>query len=244
MVGEFFIALLGGIYLLVMFFREHPIHFISSEEEKRRKDKLYNKIIWAGRLKVWQDNVIDKDLQSELYDYVINDRKAAWHAVQEACKKMHFQKSYETMSEWLYEGVLDETKAGKELYCQHRYIEPLSIMLAKRGKLHSEISDSDFKHLDQGVDDTTKLEWDRTVEFWTYIRDELRKQGVDARLLFKYKHNPSYLQYLYPYQDQEQNRDQDKYYDVDDIEKFRYEAGWLTWLPYALVWNDLTPIDV
>lgn len=63
----------------------------------------------------------------------------------------------------------------------------------------------------------SKKVWDETIEFWTYIRDELRRNGVNARLIFKTG-----------LVGEEHYRTA---YDVDDVEKFRYKAGQLTWLP-------------
>lgn len=222
---EFFIALFGGTYSVTKLLSE------KSTYDRKKQESEIRSTIWTQRLHAWQTQVIDQAMQEDLWHYVIENKEAAWLAVQDAYTGMHFQKSYASMKEWEYDGVLDKTKAGKKLYRQHRFDEPLNIMLAKRGKLHSNISTFDFGHIDPGEGQRTRLEWDRTVEFWTYIRDELRRQGVDAKLLFE----------------REQDRRQfglhaNKFFDIDDIEQFRYQAGWLTWLPYTWVGQNLLPL--
>lgn len=97
-------------------------------------------------------------------------------------------------------------------------------MLAKRGKVRSEIAMSAITHLNRGEGQRSKHEWDRMVEFWVYIMDELCRHSVDARLLFECEHPTK------------------EYFDVADIDKFRYRPGKLMWFPYAWVDASLTPL--
>ena len=118
-----------------------------------------------------------------------------------------------------YYGKGAYTKRQRENIAEHERGWALNIMLAKRGKVsHTGVLDRsavDLLHMGDGQQ--SKKVWDETIEFWTYIRDELRRNGVNARLIFKTG-----------LVGEEHYRTA---YDVDDVEKFRYKAGQLTWLP-------------
>lgn len=221
---EFLIAFFGGIYLIPKLISEKV------ERDQSEREFAFQRDFREKRSNAWKAQVIDTALQEDLYDYVVDpkNREAVWDVVREASAKMRFQKSYDSINEWEYDGVLDRTKAGRNLYHVHRFLEPLDILLAKNGKVRSIKAMSPVAYLSTGEGQRTKLKWDRTVEFWVYIRDELRKSGVDACLLFKEESNEGMYKGNYFY--------------VDDVEKFRYKCGELSWLPSTWVNSDLNPI--
>lgn len=220
---EFFIALFGGLWSTGAILSEASITRSNQKKYNRREE------LFSSRRHAWVAQVVDRALQEDLWYYVIDNKEEAWLAVQDAYKGMRFQKSYSSMKEWEYDGVLDKTKAGKELYRRHRFEEPRNIMLAKHGKLPALMATNSVAYLKPGEGQRTRLEWDRTVEFWTYIRDELRRQGVDARLLFRPQYSSRW-------------DSRPCYYDVDDIEKFRYQPGCLEWLHDTWVDSNLLPL--
>jgi len=210
---EFFIALFGGMY--------SGGKLLSEMHNKRIGDRQFAS--WEKRFDAWQALVLDKALEEDLRDYINNheNRESVWSEIQDAYKQMRFQKSYDSANDWVYDGVMDKTRVGRELYRRHRFEEPLDIMLSKHGKLRAAASLSAVIDLMPGEGQRTKGNWDRTVAFWIYIRDELRRQGVDAQLLFKCKDGVG--------------RSTGEYFDVDDIDKFRYRRGNLEWLPHTRV---------
>lgn len=215
---DVFIAFLGGTY--------HAGKLLADASDLKR-DKLSSDrrcVIWTERLHAWEALVVDRAMQEDLLDFVSKHREGAWLEVQKVCQETRFQKSYTSANEWAYDGALDKTKAGCKRYRRHRLEEPLDIMLAKRGKLRWEVALSAITHLKRGEGQGTRYEWDRTVEFWVYIRDELRKNGIDAQLLFECEQPAK------------------KYFDINDVDKFRYQPGKLTWLPYSWVDSNLLPL--
>lgn len=98
--------------------------------------------------------------------------------------------------------------------------------LAKHGKTRKHGSGwkeiADF--LREAESDTQKAEWDKIFNTWVEIRNTLRFQGVDARLLFVTVavHEWDCVAY-----------------DIDDVSKFRYKAGSLAWLPATYFGDDL-----
>lgn len=215
---DVFIALFGGAY---------SVGKILADKGDLKMDKLASNQrceLWTDRLHTWEAQVVDRAAQEDLWSFVSKHRENAWAEVRDAGQKMRFQKCYTSANEWAYDGVMDKTKIGRKAYRRHRLEEPLDIMLAKRGKLRYEVALSAITHLDRGEGHGTRSEWDRVVEFWIYIRDELRNHGVDAQLLF------------------ECDQPTKKYFDVDDIEQFRYQPGKLMWLPYSWVDCNLIPL--
>lgn len=196
---EFFIALFGGVYA--------GGKLLSEMHTKRVGDRQFAS--WEERFDAWQTLVLDKALEEDLRDYINNheNRESVWSEIQDAYQQMRFQKSYDSVNDWVCDGVMDKTKAGRELYRRHRFEEPLDIMLAKHGRLRAAAALSAVIDLAPGEGQRTKGDWDRTVAFWIYIRDELRRQGIDAQLLFKCKDRVG--------------RSTGEYFDVDDIDKFR-----------------------
>lgn len=215
---EFFIAFFGGIFSAGKLLSEKEEQSINKRASDIRCEQ------WTQRLHAWERQVVDRPMQENMWNYVSSHREDAWREVQSAYSSMRHQKNYASANEWAYDGVLDKTKAGKKLYRHHRIERPTDIMLAKQGKLRHEIATSTIAYLSRGEGENSKRKWDSEVEFWIYIRDELRGHGVDARLLFECECQPK------------------KYFDVENIAEFRYQAGKLVWLPCTWVNFDLTPM--
>lgn len=205
---EFFIALFGGIWSSGTILAE-------ASEQSHSKQKSDRQ---TARRDAWKAQVVDRALEEDLRDYVSKheNRELVWAEIQEVYRTMNFQKVYASANEWALDGATNKTKAGKMWYRHHRFDEPLDILLAKHGKLRYEKSWMSVAHLYPGEGQRTRAEWDRTVEFWTYIRDELRKHGIDAKLLLKSGFKPNSMEY--------------KYYDIEDVDTFRYQPGDLVWL--------------
>ena len=204
--SDIFFALFGGVYTAGRILFEKREATVSKQRSDRQLE----------RLNAWKAQVVDCALEENLRDYIRDYREAAWLEVQDACKAMRFQKNYGSADEWAYDGVLNKTKNGRKLYHRHRFEEPLDIMLAKRGKVRSDRYFLPLAHLYQGEGQRTKLEWDRTTEFWMYIRDELRRNGVEAQLIFDHGYIPGTMNH--------------KYSSIEDINTIRYQSGDLIWI--------------
>lgn len=225
---EFFIALFGGVHYGGKILAESTI--------EGRAKQAYN-AIWSyhqNRLVSWTLDVAAPSLEEDLSHFISNPRnyEEVWKEVHEAYLQMPTYKSYTTIllhepMVLQYYGKDAYTKRQRENIVEHERGRALSIMLARRGKVCSS------GHQDRGVLDLlpkgsgkqSKKVWDETVEFWTYIRNELRRNDVNARLIFKTGVvGEEYNQIAY---------------DVDDVEKFRYQAGQLTWLPLTYYGENL-----
>lgn len=215
---EFFIALFGGTYSVAKLLSEKTMHDNMQQISDARC------AMWTQRLRSWEAQVTDSALQEDLWNYVSKHRDSAWREVQDAFGSMHFQKNYSSAIAWAYEGAVNRTKTGKKLYRKHRFERPTDIMLAKHGKLRRETATSPIAYLERGDGQASRQRWDSEVEFWLYIRDELRRHGVDAMLLFECK-NPS-----------------KQCFDAENTDKFRYQTGKLVWLPCTWLNADLTPM--
>lgn len=117
-------------------------------------------------------------------------------------------------------------KKDRESIAAARREDALDIMLARRGKVRNcNTLGGTITLLDRGEGQHTKARWDETFEFWVYIRDELRRHGVDARLVS--------ITGLFG------DARYAAAYDVDNVKEFRYLAGRLAWLPQTEYDNDL-----
>lgn len=212
---DIFIALFGGAYSAGKILAEKSELNGSKQTSERH----------MSRLNAWRVQVVDRALEEDLRNYVAKheNREFVWMEICGIYQRICPQKDYISADDWALDGALDKTKSGRQWYKQHRFDEPLDIMLAKRGKLRSDRASLPIAHLFSGDGQQTRADWDRTVSFWTCIRDELRRCGVDARLLFRCG-NIS-------------NTAKRQYFDIDKVETFRYQHGDLVWLPD-------TPIDL
>lgn len=217
---EFFVALFGGVHYGGKILAE------SAEVkgfDKSSRSRIVNHDL---RLQEWKSKVYDRATEEDLKCLIADPRnyEKVWEEVHEAYIQMPEHRSYTTIL--LHDSMVLQhygkgtyTKKQRETIAKHGRDRALSIMLAKRGKVCSAgvLDRSTVDLLHNGDGQMSKKVWDETFEFWTYIRDELRRNGVDAQLIFKTGLFGS--------------EDKQVAYDVDDVEKFRYKAGQLTWLP-------------
>lgn len=200
--------------------------------------------IWRTRLDAWREQVVDKALEEDMTYYVCDfkNNEAVWGVVQGAYRQMPPHKQYESYFDWSTDGVLDKSKAGRAAYTKRVCLDSLDIILAQHGKLRYAVADGTIAALNSGEGQRTRLEWDRTLEFWIYIRDELRRHGVNARLLFTYTGHYDIRVTSGVNRGQTIQGSRDEYCDVDDVDKFRYRRGSLVWLPQTWVDDDLNPL--
>jgi len=217
---EFFVGLFGGVH--------YGGKILAESAEVKRFDKSSAEMLayHDQRLRLWTNQVSDRSMEEDLKLFIADPRnyEKVWEEVHEAYLNMPTCKSYTTIllhepMVLRYYGRNAYTKKQRENIAEHERSWALSIMLARRGKVTNTgvLDRSAVDLLHKGDGQQSKKVWDETVEFWTYIRDELRRNGVDARLIFK--------------TGLVGGEHQRAAYDIDDIEKFRYQAGQLTWLP-------------
>ncbi len=221
---EVFIALFGGVYSVAKILADRSdmkSNIFDSDCRSRR---------WESRLQAWRARVEDRALEEDLWDYITKyeNRKDVWAETLGFYMGTCLHKVYDSADDWVHDGVMDNTKAGREMYRKRRFYEPLDIMLAKRGKLRSVFISNPVAYLVPGEGQRTRNEWDKTLEFWLHIQDELRGNGVSAQLLF----GPQNM-YEHPYRG---------YFNADEVEKFRYRSGCLVWLPTTWVGTNLAPL--
>lgn len=230
---EFFVALFGGVH--------YGGKILAENAEVKRFDKSSaERIAYHNqRLQLWKSQVSDRALEEDLKFFIADPRnyEKVWEEVHAAYLQMSAYKSYTTIllhepMVLRYYGKSAYTKKQRENIANHWRDRALSIMLARRGKVCSlgVLDRTTADLLPKGDGEQSKKVWDETLEFWTYIRDELRRNGVAARLIFKTG---------LVGQEHQQTA-----YDVDDVEKFRYQAGQLTWLPLTYYDENLRYMSV
>ena len=225
---EFFVALFGGVH--------YGGKILAENAEVKRFDKSSEaKFAYHDqRLQLWKSQVSDRALEEDLKCLIANPQnyEEVWEEVHTAYLQMPTCQSYTTIllhapMVLRYYGREAYTKKQRENIAEHERGRALSIMLAQRGKVcgHGVQDRGIVDLLHKGDGQQSKKIWDETFEFWVYIRDELRRNNVDARLIFKTGLvGDEYNQVAY---------------DVDDVERFRYQAGQLTWLPLTFYDNNL-----
>lgn len=225
---EFFVALFGGAYYTNKLFGEKArTDRYKSNFEARRNYHLQ-------RLFRWIEQVCDRKLEEDLEFFVSDPQNydMVWKAVHNAYLQMPTYQSYTTIL--LYEPMVLQhygrntyTKKQRESIAEHERSRALDIMLANHGKVRHCYTSSGAKvdTLNMGDGEHSRKVWDEIFEHWVYIRDELRRNGVDARLIFKMGLcGEEHRQIAY---------------DADDVEKFHYQAGELTWLPLTYYDDNL-----
>lgn len=172
---------------------------VDKSKTKKANQAACQRLDWhRARLEGWRELVADKALEEDLAD-LINDPanyEDVWAEVHDAYLRMPSCKLFTRI---------------------HRQ-DALDIMLARRGKVRY-INTCDgwhIKDLMPGHGESSKRAWDEAFDLWVYIRDELRRNGVPAKLIFQTGEIEEFKRTAY---------------DVDDVEKFRYMSGSLTWLP-------------
>lgn len=230
---EFFVALFGGIHYGGKLLAD------SAEIKKFDKSSSERSVYHDQRLLEWKNQVSDRGLEEDL-KYLIADPhnyENVWEEVHAAYLQMPTHRTYTMIllhepMVLRYYGSGAYTKKQRENIAEHGRNCALSIMLARRGKVCSTgvLDRSAVSLLHKGDGEHSKKVWDETIEFWTYIRDELRRNGVSARLIFKTG---------LVGQEHQQTA-----YDVDNVDLFRYQAGQLTWLPLTYYSENLQYMSV
>lgn len=189
-------------------------------ETKKAIREASQRLNWhKARLEEWRELVVDKALEEDLADFISDPEnyEAVWAEIHDAYLQMPSRKSstgivlYATMLSGL-------TKKQREMIVDSNCQEALDIMLARRGKVRY-VNTCDgwhVKDLMPGHGKSSKQMWDEAFDLWVYIRDELRRNGVPARLVFQTGEIEEFKRTVY---------------DADDVEQFRYKNGSLTWLP-------------
>lgn len=175
-----------------------------------------------ARLEEWRELVADKALEEDLADFIGDPEnyEAVWAEIHDAYLQMPSRKSFIGVS--LYATMLKQicglTKKQQEKIAASNRQDALDIMLARRGKVRyvTTCNGWHIKDLMPGHGSSSRQAWDETFDLWVYIRDELRRNGVPAQLVFQTGEIEEFKRTAY---------------DADDVEQFRYMNGSLVWLP-------------
>lgn len=194
-------------------------------ETKKANQVADQRLSWhKARLEAWRELVADKALEEDLADFISNPANYddVWAEIHDAYLQMPSHKSFTRV--FLYSFMVKQfcgttyTKKQQEKIAASNRQDVLDIMLARRGKVRY-VNTCDGWHLKDlmpGNGESSKRAWDEAFDLWMYIRDELRRNGVPARLIFQTGEIEEFKRTVY---------------DADDVEKFRYMSGTLTWLP-------------
>ncbi len=225
---ELLIALFGGMYLCA--------RIASDKSTSKAFDRSMEKrnAWYTERQEQWREQVTDRALEEDL-SYFISDPAnydKVWEEVHAAYQQMPSCKDftqillYEYMVAAQY-GKSQYTKKQRENIAASNRRNALYIMLARRGKVRDGDTwgSSPVTYLHRGEGEHTRRAWDEEFDFWVYIRDELRRHEVNARLIFV--------------EDWDVTEWRHQAYDVDDVEKFRYKSGAITWLPLTYFDDNL-----
>lgn len=215
---EIFGALFGGAFLGTKIMHEKRIDAVVSANIENRMARH------SAREQKWCNTVSDRALENDLISFIADEKNydAVWSEVKAAYQQMPSHQSYNVilLHDQMVKGYGKNsyTKSQRDNIVNNSRDSALNIMLARRGKVRCRHASGpcDVDYLKPGQGEDAKKIWDEKFEFWVYIRDELRAHGVDARLIFKTAALAEH---------------QSKAYDADDVDKFRYRAGSLTWLP-------------
>lgn len=225
---EFFVALFGGVH--------YGGKILAENAEAKRYDNVYKArfAYHEQRQQQWKMQVADRALEEDLERLIADPHNYAdvWEEVHAAYLQMPTHKSYTTIL--LYEPMVLRhygrnayTKKERENIASYNRRNALDIMLANRGKVRhcNTLPGTILETLERGNGEHSMRVWDEILEHWVYIRDALRRNGVDARLIFKMGVCGEEHQRIA--------------YDVDNVEQFRYKAGQLTWLPLTFYDENL-----
>lgn len=198
---------------------------VDKSETKKANQAANQRMDWHRvRIEEWRELVADKALEEDLADFIANpaNYEDVWAEVQDAFLQMSSRKSSARIL--LFPFMVNQlcgityTKKQQEKIATSNQQDALDIMLARRGKVRY-INTCDgwhIKDLMPGNGESSKRAWDEAFDLWVYIRDELRRNGVPAQLIFQTGEIEEFKRTAY---------------DADDVEKFRYMSGTLTWLP-------------
>lgn len=207
---------------------------IDKSESKSATRLSGRRIEWhKARIDEWRKLASDKALEEDL-TYFIGDPKNYDKVWSEVCNAYLQMPSCKTFTRILLHLSMVEQCYGKgncsKKQCENiaasNRMDALDIMMARRGKVRY-INTCDgwqVKDLAPGDGAHSKQVWDEAFDLWVYIRDELRRHGVPARLIFK----------TGGFQEHQQMA-----YETDDVNEFRYQHGTLIWLPLTYFDDDL-----
>lgn len=224
---EFFIALFGGAYFAKK---------ISSEKSSAKKisKKTEEDIAWhTHRKQLWEMQVSDRALEEDLTYFIADPKNYGdiWEEVSDAYKHMplHADAQEILLTGHTVKRVFGNVFSNKEresIAAMNRE-KALNIMLARRGKVQHKFTcglSTPCCYLKPGLGEKSKQEWDKSCEFWLYIQNELRNNGVKAKLIF--------IAETY-----ESGCFSEKVFDAENVNEFKYQCGNLTWLPLTY-YND------
>ena len=198
---------------------------VDKSKTKKANQAADQRLSWhKARLEAWRELVADKVMEEDLTDLINNPANYddVWAEIRDAYLQMSSRKSFTRVL--LYSFMVKQfcgttcTKKQQEKIAASNRQDVLDIMLARRGKVRY-VNTCDgwcVKDLMPGNGESSKRAWDEAFDLWAYIRDELRRNGVPARLIFQTSEIEEFKRTVY---------------DIDDVEKFRYMSGTLTWLP-------------
>lgn len=228
---ELFLALFGGAY--------YGAKIASDKAALKAHNMGIDAVIaWRkDRVEKWAAQVADHALQEDLAYFIADPQNydEVWKEVHDAYQQMPSHRGstqillYESMVSTLY-GKDRFTKKQRENIAAAFRDDALDIMLARRGKVRY-INTTIYgleKTISPGYGEHSRAEWDRTFDMWLYLRDELRRHGVNARAIFKTGGSTENRQTAF---------------DLEDVEKFRYEWGIFTWLPLTCFDENLRFVD-
>ncbi len=225
---EFFVALFGSLY--------YGDKISAEKSEVKKYDRVSEDrfLRHDQRQQAWERQVCDRALEENLRLFIADPQNydKVWEEVHEAYLQMPSCRSYTRIllhphMVVRHYGRGKYTKRQCENIAEHERRQALNIMMARRGKVrsHDTQSTSAIELLKRGDGQQSRKVWDELFDMWVYVRNELRRNGVDARLIFKTGlTGPEYTQTAY---------------DADDVAKFHYQAGQLIWLPLTFFDKDL-----
>jgi hypothetical protein len=183
-------ALIIGVMLaLILLFKFAGDKAGSASYEQKFKRHMETK---EERMAKWKAEACDPALEEDL-SYFIRDPykyKEVWGEVSDAYSHMPLHKGISSIplnmitAEKYYGKSVP--KKRREEHVEENRKEVLHIMLARRGKVMKQYTDTDLllDGFGSGIGEHTKRDWEKKYEFWMYIYDELLRHGVHARLLF------------------------------------------------------------
>ncbi len=225
---------------LILFIFLGVVLFVCIGSDKRdvreASQNTEKRILWfEERQKSWRELVSDRALEEDLRYFIADPKNydAVWEEVRSAYSQMPSYgvctqiSLFPSMVKGVYNGRSYTQKQRENIASSNRRMA-LDIMLARRGKVRDANTwgSRSFASFAPGEGRRSKLVWDMTFDFWLYIRDELVRNGVDAKLIFK---RPA-----------PQNNQELVYY-VDHVDEFHYQSGELTWLPLTYLEENLKP---
>lgn len=206
----------------------------SAEYERKRKLQQDTR---ASRMASWRAEAGHAALEEDLRYFILEPQNydKVWDEVHSAYLHMPLHKGIQsiqlnsyTVEQYYGKGV--PKKHREEIAAENRLLA-LHIMLARRGKVLLRYTETDLKvdSFAPGVGEKTKRDWDEKYEFWSYIYEELLRQGVNARLLF-------IRNVAAPTKD---NPNQRREIACEYGDTPRYEPGYIQWFQQTTFTDDL-----